>query len=88
MRKQCMDTSSPREKGLGTLAKTQRNWQTLFKKKLTDEILLLIAIQWTLANPDPVSPNPRKSEVQGTKLKRYFWHDFGSKVHVMRMRIK
>ena len=27
-------------------------------------MVLLYKVQWTLANPDPVSLNPRKSEVQ------------------------
>ena len=37
-------------------------------------------VQWTLVNPDPVNPEPRKSEVQNQLIK------FGCKGHVLRVR--
>ncbi len=37
-------------------------------------------VQWTLANPDPVSPNPRKSEVQAPSSRITFGMILGLKV--------
>ncbi len=39
-----------------------------------------MVLQWTLANPDPVSPNPRKSKVQAPSSRITFGMILGLKV--------
>ncbi len=43
-------------------------------------LYICMLIQWTLANLDPVSPNPRKSEVQAPSSRITFGMILGLKV--------